>query len=338
MGDLLNGTVDVPGAGPLKKRYLAIPAGLAVAYVGWRWYQARQDASAEDPSASGLYSTDDLTDMGLSTTGGSGTVTGNTGSIVTDATGTDTIDSNVEWTNKALELLGNQGYDGQAVSSALGEFLARRALDKSEATIARAAMGVAGQPPENRPWSVIEEAGTGTGTLNAPSNLRKWDTPTDTQIGIQWEPVPGAPHYRIFRNDLGTEPIGDSYDTKFWARGLTPNHSYSFHVAAVSTDGKTGKNSNTYTGRTAQRKLAKPATPKASAITKTSFRVSVAPVKGAELYRWYLNGKGVSPSDQPYRDFTGMKPNTTYHVSVAADLHTQAPGPTSNALSVKTKR
>jgi hypothetical protein len=337
MGDLMGGTVDVPGAGPLKKRYLAIPAVLAVGYLGWRWYQAKQDAGAEDPTASGLYSTSDLTDMGLSTTGGTGTVTGNTGSVTTDATGTDTIDTNAEWTNKATELLGNQGYDGQVVTAALGEFLGRRALDKSEATIARAAIGVAGQPPENRPWSVIEEAGTSTGTLAAPSNLRKWDTPTDTQIGLQWDPVPGASHYRIYRSGLG-EPVGDSVDTKFHAQGLTPNHSYSFHVAAMSTSGKTGKNSNSYTGRTGMRKLSRPTGLKASAITKTSFRVSVAPVKGAEIYRWLVDGHGVSPSDQPYRDFTGLKPNTTYRISVAADLHTQAPGPTSAALSVKTKR
>lgn len=337
--ELMQGTVDVPAAGRVKKAYVMVPAALAAVYVGYRWYQARQDAAASDqPSTTdATYTTPDLSDYGSSTAGGTTTVTGNTGNTTTDATGG--MSTNAEWTNKALELLTQQGYDGTVVLAALGDFLAHRTLTSAEATIANAALAAAGQPPVGGPWSVKEQATTGgTGVLAAPSNLRKWDAPTDTQIGLQWDSVPGASHYRIFRNDLGAEPVGDSYDTKFHAQGLTPNHSYGFHVAAISSDGKTGKSSNSYTGRTAQRKLARPATPKASAITRTSFRVSVAPVKGAEIYRWYLNGKGVSPSDQPYRDFTGMKPGTTYHVSVAADLHTQAPGPTSSPTSVKTKK
>jgi hypothetical protein len=198
---------------------------------------------------------------------------------------------------------------------------------------------MAGQPPVGGPYPVNEQATTGgTGVLAAPAHLRAWDKTTDTQIGMQWDPVPGALHYRIYRNDLGSEPIGDSFDTKFWARGLTPNHSYSFHVAAISADGKAGKPSATYTAHTVQRKLAKPATPKASAITKTSFRATVAPVAGAETYKWWLNGRESGSTDKPYRDFTGLHSNTTYSVAVAADLHTEAPGPKSNTIHVKTKK
>lgn len=333
----MEGTADVPGVGKIKKRYILIPAGVAGAYVAWRWYQAKQESANVDTTASGLYSSPDTSEYGLSTTGGSTTVTGNTGSTVTDATG-DAITDNAKWSNKAIELLTNQGYDGATVSAALGDFLARRALDKTEATIARAALAVAGQPPVNGPFSVIEEAGTSTGTLPAPTNLKAWGTPTTTQVGMQWDTVPGALHYRIYRSDLGDEPIGDSIDTKFNAKGLSPHHTYSFFVRAVGTTNKLGGKSNVITLKTTDVKLTKPTGLKASAVTRSSFRVSCTPVKGATYYRWTIDGHAVQPTDQPYKDFTGLKPNTAHRVSVQADTTNQSPGPASSPLTVRTKK
>ncbi|WP_333746433.1 hypothetical protein, partial [Streptomyces sp. IBSBF 2950] len=107
-----------------------------------------------------------------STAGGPFNVGGNNGSSVTDGTAPDAIDDNAEWTQRAVELLANAGYDPAVVYAALGEFLARRALDKTEATIARAAIAAAGEPPVGRPWTVIEESATGTGTLPAPGGLK----------------------------------------------------------------------------------------------------------------------------------------------------------------------
>jgi hypothetical protein len=339
MPEFMEGTIDVPGAGKVKKRYILIPAGLAGVYVAWRWYQASQDTSGSDQGQStGMYTSDDLSEYGLSTTGGGTTVTGNTGSTVTDATSSTVIDDNREWSNDAIERLTNQGYDGATVSAALGEFLDRRALDKNEATIVRAALAVSGQPPVGGPWSVLEESGAGTGTLPAPTNLRGWNSPQPTMIGLQWDKVDGALYYRVFRTDLGEEPIGASSDTMMNAKGLTPNSPYSFYVRAVGTTGKVGGKSNVVQIKTAAVKLAKPSGLKPSAITRTSFRVSCSPVPGATGYRWFLNGKQIAPSDAPYRDFTGLKAKTTYSVAVAADNSTQAPGPTSTAIKVTTKK
>lgn len=334
----MEGTVDVPKLGRVKKLYIFVPLGLAGAYVMYRWYQAGQEEEAPAGS-SGLYTSDDLSEYGLSTTGGTSNVTGNTGAIDTDATQPNVIDDNAEWTAKAVELLGNAGYDSAVVYAALGEFLARRALDKTEATIARAAIAAAGQPPENRPWSVIEEATTGgTGTLTAPSNMRKGTAaPTTTAVSLAWDKVDGAGMgYRVYR---GTgENIGHSIDTSFTATGLQPNTEYSFSVAAMGTTGKTGPRSNVVKVKTAAVKLTKPTGLKSSAVTKTSFRVSCTPVKGATYYRWYIGGYGAGASDVPYRDFTGRKPNTSYKITVAADTTNQTPSPQSSPLSVKTKK
>lgn len=337
MPEFLEGTVDAPVVGRVKKAYIFIPLGLAGAYVAWRWYQSSQEAEEAPAASDGLYTSDDLSEYGLSTTGGSTTVTGNTGSTTTDATNPDAIDSNAEWTQKAAELLGNAGYDASTVYAALGEFLARRSLDKSEATIARAALAAVGQPPDGGPYSVIEEAGD-TGTLAAPTNVRTWEAATSSVLAFRWDAVNGAAYYRVYRTDQGDEPMGASADTYFRAKGLQANTSYSFYVRAVSTTGKLGGKSSVITLKTASVKLAKPSGLKASSITRTSFRVNANKVTGAQYYRWFVNGRASGASDYAYRDFTGLKPNTTYSITVAADTANQQPGPASNALRVKTKR
>jgi hypothetical protein len=172
----------------------------------------------------------------------------------------------------------------------------------------------------------------------APGHLRSWDVTTDTQIGMQWDPVAGASHYRIFRSDLGSEPVGDSQDTKFWARGLTPHKSYSFQVAAVSASGKVGPKSSAYKSTTKSVTLAKPGTPRVTAITRSGAHVSVTGVKGATGYLWYINGSERGHSDAPSQTLSGLKANTTYRIAVKADTATQAPGPLSGTATFKTKK
>lgn len=335
MTDFTTGTVDVPAVGKVKKRYLAIPAGLAAVYVAYRWYASRQ-AAADAPQASdGTYSTPDTSEYGLSTTGGATNVTGNTGSVVTDGTAAGAIDDNAEWTQKAVERLGNQGYDGQVVTAALGEFLARRALDKSEATIARAALAMTGQPPVGGPFSVIEEAGTSTGTLAAPTGLKVTATSSGA-VSLSWNPVDGAASYEVFRSGASANAIRAA-GTTATVQGLQPNTTERFQVAAVGSTGKSGPRSAAVSGKTKAVTLTKPTGLKASAVTKSSFRVSCSPVSGATYYRWYVNGAASGASDQPYRDFTGLKSKTTYSITVAADTTTQSPSAGSAALRVKTK-
>lgn len=328
--------MKVPVIGKSKKWVVYGVGGVAVAYVGWRWWSASREEEPE-PGADGLYTTPDLSEYGLSTTGGATTVTGNTGSQTTDATGADTIDTNAEWSQKAVELLGNAGYDSAVVYAALGEFLSRRSLDQAEATIARAALAAAGQPPVNGPFSVIEEATTGgTGTPGSPKNLKSGGAATSTTVVLTWDRVDGAAGYRIYR---GTgENVGHSTDNKFTVTGLQPDTTYSFTVAALSSTGKTGPRSNTYKGKTTGVKLTKPSTPKASAVKATSFRAATGSVKGATVYEWFVGGVPKGKTERPYRDFTGATPNTTYKIQVRADTVGGSPGPLSGVLTLTTKR
>lgn len=334
--DFLAGTVDVPKIGKVKKAYVIVPLGLVGVYVAYRWWAA---GTAEDdgPAASdGMYDPD-LSDMGQSTGGGPSNVGGNTGAIDTDGTGPDSIDTNAEWTTLAVERLTNQGYDGVVVSNALGEFLARRSLDASEATIARAAVALAGEPPIGRPWTVIEGAtGPGPIALAAPTGLKVVSTTTNS-VTLSWNRVTGAGYYRAYRSGSSTN-VGATDGTTITIGGLQPGFEYSFQVAADTTSNKPGPKSSSVKTRTKYLTLAKPTGLKASNITKTSFRVSCGEVKGATYYRWYLNGSPYGASDDPYRDFTSRKPNTSYKVTVAADVTNAVPGPQSTALTVKTKK
>jgi len=256
MTEILQGDVKVPGLGKTKKVWVYGGLGLAGAYVAYRWWAASVSDEPSGPQAD--YEVAGVGDgIGVVTGGTDGTAGSGNNNTETDGRNTDTIDNNAEWTQKAAEILSNAGYDPATVYAALGEFLARRSLDAMEASIARAAIAAVGHPPIGGPYSVLE-AGAPTvpgspspTTLPAPKNLRAWDKTTTTQIGMQWDPVEGASHYRIFRTDLGLEPIGDSLDTKFWSRGLSPGTSYSYTVAAMSTTNKTGTMSGVYTARTA---------------------------------------------------------------------------------------
>ncbi|HEX5566661.1 MAG TPA: fibronectin type III domain-containing protein [Streptomyces sp.] len=333
--ELLEGTVDVPGAGKVKKRYVMIPAGIALVYVIYRWYQASRDDGP--PASDGLYSSADLSDYGLSTTGGPTHITGNSGNVNTDGTNPDAINTNADWTRKAAELLTTAGYDAQTVYAALGEFLARRSLDKTEASIARAALAVAGQPPVGGPYSVIEAAVTGPVALTAPTGVKVTGT-TTTSVTLSWNKVAGAGYYRIYRSGSSSN-VGavDAAHTTFTVGGLQPNTEYSFQVAADTTTDKPGPKSAAVKGKTAALKLTAPKGLKASAITKSSFRVTADAVPGAGYYRWYVGTKASGATDKPYRDFTGLKANTSYTISVAADTTTQAPGPKAS-ITVKTKK
>lgn len=338
MADFLDGTVDVPKVGKVKKAYILVPAGLAGAYVLYRWYQASRGDEQPAPGADGMYTSDDLSEYGLSTSGGTGTVTGNNGNQQTDATNPNVIDDNAEWTAKAVELLGNAGYDQATVYAALGEFLARRSLDKTEASIARAALAAAGQPPIGGPYSVIEAAVTGPIALTAPTGLKVTAT-TTTSVSLAWNKVNGAGYYRVYRSGASTN-VGstDGGNTTITISGLQPNTEYSFQVAADTTTAVPGPKSSPVKAKTKAVALAKPTGLKASNVGKTSFRVSCSPVKGAAYYRWYVNGSPYGASDQPYRDFTSRKPNTSYRITVAADTTNQTPGPQSSPLTVKTKK
>lgn len=342
-GGRLGGTVTLPGVGPVKKKIVIVVGAGGAAFVLWRYWQARQAGTAADaaaaagqdpgmadggvlPSVSGAVSPDNS--YGIP----SGTSSSSSSTDTYGFTGT----TNSQWSQYAANQLSaaSDKWSYGDVVEALGAFINNRPLTSTQQQIVQAAIGLAGQPPEGT--HPIIPGGDTTITV-APKNLRQWDAPTSTQIGLQWDAVAGAVHYRIFRSGQG-EPVGDSADTKFHAQGLTPNTTYGFQVAAVTASNQVGPKSGTYTGRTKPVALARPSGVRVSGVTRTSATASCTAVAGATGYNWYLNGVAHGHSDGPKYTLGALKPNTVYRLSAAADTATQQPGPQSGQISFRTKK
>jgi hypothetical protein len=336
-GGALGGTVTLPGVGPVKKKIVVLVGTGAAAFVLWRYWQARQagasaDAAAQDPG---------MTDGGVLPSVAGAVKDDNSYGVPGGSSGTSdsygfTGTTNSQWTQYAANQLSaaSDKWSYGDVVEALGAFVNNRPLTTTQQQIVQAAIGLAGPPPEGT-HPIIP--GGNTAITVAPKNLRQWDTPTSTQLGLQWDAVAGAVHYRIFRSGQG-EPVGDSADTKFHAQGLTPNTSYGFQVAAVTASNQVGPKSSTYTAKTKPVSLAKPANVRVTSVTKTSAVVSCSAVPGASGYLWYINHVAHGHSDGPRYTVVSLKPNTAYKLSVKADTTTQGPGPESGQVSFRTKK
>jgi len=334
MSEMTSGTVNVPKLGKVKKIWFWGVLSVVGIYVGWRWYSASA-SSASDVT----YETGDVGD-GIDASGvvGAGGASGNVqyAGGTTDGTDADTIDTNGEWTNTAVEILSNAGRDAGTVQAALGEFLARRPLDEAEASIARSAMAVAGEPPVGRPWTIIAQVGEVS--LTAPSNLRATGT-TGSSTTLAFSPVNGAASYSAYRDDLGGVVVGTGVGPSIQIGGLTPNKTYRFSVAARTTTGKAGPKSSATTVKTTGAKLTAPGGVRVRS-ERTSASVSWSPVAGAAGYALQLAGRSGSWESTDTSDrVTGLKPGASYRVRVAAlQPGSRTPGPWSAWATGKTSK
>lgn len=322
-------TVQVPAIGRVKRQYVvagaALVAGIAV-YAYWQRAQAPVDYPAYDD-------TDVMTDGVTDTAGGVAGGSANSGGAATDSS--TSPDSDAEWARQAREVLAG-AFDDAALATALGKYITRQGLSAVEQNMVRAAIGSLGYPPGGA-YEIKSDTSGSPSTFQEPTGLRAVKV-ASTQVDLSWNKVPGASGYRIYRADLGDEPIGDSADTLFYARGLQPNRAYTFLVAARTGTGARGPKSQPLTVKTAAVKLGRPATPTVSKIGRTTVHVSTSKVPGAQYYRWYINGVAHGSSDGPSYDIQGLKPKTRYQVSVKADTTSQTPGPESGKRTFTTKK
>lgn len=324
--------VNVPKIGKVKKTWFWAAVVAAGGFVAWKWYGASQATDSGDVEYTTDYVGDTLPTGGAGAAGGGGN-TQYAGST-TDGTSADVIDTNSEWTNRAVELLSNAGYDPATVYSALGDYLAQAPLTASEQTIVRAALGAVGNPPTGGPYVIKEQVGTVT--LVAPAGVKVSATAANS-VSLTWGSVTGATGYYVYRSGMTSNPIQVS-GTSATISGLESNTSYTFQVAAYTTTGKAGPKSTSVSGKTKSVSLAKPSTPTVSAITKNSAQVTTKAVTGGRGYIWYINGVAHGHSDGPTYKVVSLRANTPYTVSVKADTPTQGPGPESAKKSFRTKK
>lgn len=156
-------TIDLPGAGPVKKVYVYVGLAVVVGIVGYAWW-TRRNTSADGETS---YVEPGYEDYGggVQTPGGGTTTPGipwQPGEPVDEDDPATPITNNAQWTRRAVNYLTEQGSDGFLVTVTLGKYLARVELTAAEADLVRAALGAIGAPP-NGEYRVIV-----TGTPQTP--------------------------------------------------------------------------------------------------------------------------------------------------------------------------
>jgi LysM repeat protein len=164
--------VDLPGVGNVKRQWLYVGgAGLAgiLGYAYWRRRGQVAAPAAIDPNS--IPATDYTNPE---------TYTGGNSTGTYDTTGGTVISTNDQWTNKALSVLSDSGFESQFVVTTLGKWLARQPLTPAEIDLVQAAKAAAGDPPVGGPYPIVHATPDSGGVPTTPGGLPLPATQTTT--------------------------------------------------------------------------------------------------------------------------------------------------------------
>lgn len=334
----LEGEVELPAIGGVNKKVLIGVGGAAAAFVGWRYWQARQSA-AYDPEAA--------VDPGMEDAGilpaVAGAVRPDNGYGLPD--GQDSSDTygfhgktNSQWTQYATtRLTQSDRWSYTDVVEALGAYIANRPLTTTQQSIVQAAIAEAGFPPEG---SHVIIPGGDTGITVAPGGLRV--VPSSGSAAVSWNAVAGASGYLVSRSDTGTAAPSAVSGTSMTMYNLDPGREYKVQVAAVNGAGKKGPWSGSVSFKTPAPTLKAPTGLKVvtGQISKTSVRLQWNAVANARGYRAYRTGlrEPISTSTGTSMQIGGLRPNTYYTITVKAESGVgEGVGPGAS-IKIKTKK
>ena len=182
------------------------------------------------------------------------------GSINTPV-GTSVYTSNAAWAQAATAGLADVGYSETDVATALGDYLTQTPLTPAQAQLVNVAIAEYGPAPVGNLQVILQPASqpstttTGSGPTVPPTPVPAGSFPsrpvppatpggvhqlsvTGNSVSLAWDPVPGATSYRVRATYQGAlagqiEPASPGGTV----HGLTPDHTYTFHVAAVNSAG-----------------------------------------------------------------------------------------------------
>jgi len=328
----VDGTVDVPKIGKVKKGYVYGGAAALGAFVLYRYWAARDTGDEESVPTDPAFGDGEVLPVvpGAYTPGGGG--------IADDST-TPAKDAppatNDEWSRRAAtELAGQGGMDYGAVVDALGAYLARKPLTTAQASLVQAAIAVMGYPPSGSYQVIPATSGGDTPITVAPASVTARQSADAQTIAVSWAAVPGAASYHVFRSDQAGPTVASG--TSLVLYHIEAGYTIKISVAAVSSSGKVGPKSAVVSVKTVGPKLTAPARVTAKALNSSTIEVSWTRVPNAELYRVYVGGLARGTSENPPLKIGSLKSKTTYKVEVKADAEKVSPGP-GRSVSVKTK-
>lgn len=173
--------VDLPAIGRVDKKYMYAALALVVGIVGYAWWNRRASAAADTPTV-------DPTTGSQDPASGGAYVNPRPVQSTIDQT-SDTIDTNVEWTQAVTEKLSLMFYDATFIATTLGKYLARQPLTTDEADLVRTAWAFQGKPPEGPDSFTLSN--TGGGTTIPETAQAKGGNPVDWWIDQQNAAYPG---------------------------------------------------------------------------------------------------------------------------------------------------
>lgn len=309
--------VDVPKVGKVDKKTLFVILGGAVAFVGYRYWKARQDVGDGEPVDLGYEDPGTLPGVAgavkpdNSYGSGDGGTGGSTGGGFRGLT-------NSEWSEYVLDRLQTDGkWTHSTIAVALGNYLTAKPTSSEQQDIVRAAIGIAGYPPVSG-YALV--GGGNTAITVAPSGVIATAT-GPTTIRLTFPSVPGAATYNAY---VAGSARGTSSSSPLDVTGLTPGTSYSIQVAAVSASGQIGPKSSVVTGKTQSAAMGAPAKPTVTLVqgNRVTFKTSTVPY--ATRYDWFLNGKIFNSTTGPAVTLTNLKNRARYSPGVSV----RAGGPT----------
>lgn len=169
----------------------------ALGIVAYAWYRNSQEGPAiltSDPNVAPV-----------------GEPRDSTGFTISSSDAGTTPQNNAEWRDLAVSKLIATGLDGSAVSSAIGKYIGRQPLSKTEQDLVRQALLAAGDPPQGGPYSIIEIASGGVQpALTRPLNLTA-NMIGGGQVVVSWDAVAGAVKYAV-RADVNGVRGGTVYE------------------------------------------------------------------------------------------------------------------------------
>jgi hypothetical protein len=325
--------VDVPKVGKVNKKVLIPIAAVAVGFIGWKYYQARQVGTG-DPTDVGYEDPGTLPPVAGAVRPDGDYGSGGTGGNTNQAGGQPT--TNAEWTQfAATQLAQSERWSYTDIVAALGNFLAGTPTTTAQQEIIRAARAIAGEPPVGN--HVIVTGGNIALTV-APTGVSATATPS--AMKVSFGAVPGAATYNVYRsNTTGATNVasGTGASSPIDLVGLTPNTAYTVQVAGVTASGVVGPKSASISVKTPGVKISAPAKPTVSNITSSSATLTTKAIPFATSYLWWVSGRFVQATDGPVWTATKMKSKTKYTASVQADTATGAPSAQSPLATFTTK-
>ncbi len=258
--------VNVPGIGPVDKKYVYAGVAVTAGIVGFAYWRARNAAS--EPTTSDYTSGEELATENAYASGSDYAYDGGV-SEYSGATGSQTPvnqdynpapSTNAEWAQRAVEALSAVGVETLAASAAIGRYIAGLTLTEAQADYIRQARALLGPLPSGDLAIKVAPTQT-TPTPNDPTptpdatpgkvtGLKTWGNgPSKLTVPLTWTKVPGAHSYRVYRKGVAYN-VGTSLDNQTTIGGLTKNTTYTFYVAAVSQSGKIGPKSAGLTVKT----------------------------------------------------------------------------------------